>query len=114
VSEGRDCSGNAKNLKLTDYLSFSRFSIVVIAMSYFKFIDEFHLTDLSVQKILRGKAFTWKGVEWSTELHAKTTGDIAVYLGFETPSTLPDDFSEPVEFRYSLLSMDNVELCSGK
>jgi hypothetical protein len=83
-------------------------------MSYFEFIDEFRVTDFSVERSQRGKPFTWKGVNWSTELLAKTTGDIGVYLGFETPSTLPDGVSEPVEYSYSLLTMDNVELLSGK
>jgi hypothetical protein len=69
---------------------------VIIAMSYFEFIDQFHVTDFSVERNLGGKPFTWKGGEWSTELQVKTTGDIGLYLGFETPATLRDGFSEPV------------------
>jgi hypothetical protein len=82
-------------------------------MRYFEFIDEFHLTDFSVEKSLIGKSFTWKGVEWSTQFVAKTTTDIDIFLGFENPVTMPDGFCEPLEFYYSLLTMDNVKVKSG-
>jgi hypothetical protein len=81
---------------------------------YFTYIDEFHLTDLSVERSVIGKPFRWKGGEWSTKLDAKTTGDISIYLGFETLAALPDGFCEPLEYKYSLMTMENVVLCSGK
>jgi hypothetical protein len=83
-------------------------------MSYFEFIDEFHVTDFSVERRLKGKTFLWKGVKWSSELIAKTTKDIGLYLGVETAAALPDNFCEPMEYRYSLLTVDNEVQCFGK
>jgi hypothetical protein len=83
-------------------------------MSYLKFIDEFHVTDFSVERDLIGKSFTWKDVKWSTQLFIKTTTAIGIFFGVENPVTMPDGFCEPLEFYYSLMTMDNIEVDSGK
>jgi hypothetical protein len=85
-------------------------------MHYFEFIDEFHLTafSVSVDREQTGKSFSWKGAQWYTKLVTNSTGAIGLFLGFESLSTTPDDFSQPMEFRYSLLTMGNVTISSSK
>jgi hypothetical protein len=83
-------------------------------MSYFEFIDEFRVEDFSEEHEVFGETFIWKRAEWSTMLRTTTTGDIGLFLEFKNSLDLPNDFREPVQYKYSLLTMDNVLKCTGK
>jgi hypothetical protein len=65
------------------------------------------------QRILSSFPFVWKGVEWTTFLVVQN-GMMGVYLGYEHPESLPDNFRANIAYRYTLLTMAGKELDEGE
>jgi hypothetical protein len=79
-------------------------------------IDDFHFSSRICNDLrLQGRrSFTWKGVEWSSFLICSPTHSLGLFLGYNDPSSLPDDFVAHLSFRYFLLNSDGEEIFSGK
>jgi hypothetical protein len=79
-------------------------------------IDDFHFNSRTFndQRLQGRRSFTWKGAEWSNFLICSPNHSVGLFLGYNDPSSLPDDFFAHLSFRYILLNSDGEELFPGK